>query len=385
MGSSFQYLHIRQMGLVLIILLISTIALSAPKPRDTSAPGEISDCTRIVEPGTYDVTQDLPASGGLLVSGDCISVETDNVTIILNDHVITGGSIGAAITDGGLSLSNIAIRSGTVTGFEYGLALSNSSDVVIENVRALSNSQDGISIGVRGVLRFNIASMNNQGLVLTCPGNLIGNAAWDNTLNDLFQSEADLCGAQESLNSIGSSAGVSCPAGLTDCSGSCKDLTIDEGNCGECDSACGVGYLCVSGSCELSCQEGLTACSGICTNTLSDPANCGECNSACAAGYLCVAGSCELNCQSGLANCSGTCTDILSDLVNCGGCDNACEEGPHSYPICQDGDCGLICAENYGDCTVDPGCETSLTTTDNCGACGVACGSGQICFDGQCE
>ena len=255
---------------------------------------------------------------------------------------------------------------------------------MIEDVRALSNSKNGISVGVRGVLRFNIASMNDQGLVLTCPSNLIGNAAWDNTSNNLFQIDYYLCGAQDSLNSIGSSGGVSCPAGLTDCSGSCKDLTTDEGNCGECDSACSAGYLCVDSNCVLSCQAGLTACSGTCTNTLSDPANCGECNSACAAGYLCVAGNCELNCQAGLTNCSGICTNTLSDLANCGTCGNACEEGPNSYPICQDGDCALICAANYGDCTPDPGCETSLTTTTNCGACGVVCGSGQTCVNGYC-
>ena len=124
MELSFQYRNMCHRALVLIMLFISTAALSAPKPKDTSGSGEITDCTILVEPGIYSVTQDLPASGGLLSGGDCILVEAANVTINLNNHTITGGGSGAAVTDGGVALENITIRSGTVTGFENGVALS---------------------------------------------------------------------------------------------------------------------------------------------------------------------------------------------------------------------------------------------------------------------
>jgi hypothetical protein len=53
-------------------------------------------------------------------------------------------------------------------------------------------------------------------------------------------------------NGGGSDAGVDatvCPAGLTDCSGVCSDLSSDSDNCGECGARCATGQTCGNGVC----------------------------------------------------------------------------------------------------------------------------------------
>jgi hypothetical protein len=93
----------------------------------------------------------------------------------------------------------------------------------------------------------------------------------------------------------GTCAPPSCPSGLTDCSGSCRDLTNDRANCGTCGNACG-SLVCAAGVCSVSCGPGLTTCgsgaASFCADTLGDPANCGGCGVACAAADLCVRGGC---------------------------------------------------------------------------------------------
>jgi hypothetical protein len=46
------------------------------------------------------------------------------------------------------------------------------------------------------------------------------------------------------------------------------------------------------------------------------------------------------------------------------------------------------CAAGWADCnTTAPdanGCETNLSTTANCGACGRACPAGSVCSSGSC-
>ena len=49
-----------------------------------------------------------------------------------------------------------------------------------------------------------------------------------------------------------------CPAGQTDCSGTCADLQTDAANCGACGTACGAGQPCAGGVCH--CQYGTGTC-----------------------------------------------------------------------------------------------------------------------------
>ncbi|OJY18329.1 MAG: hypothetical protein BGO98_31765 [Myxococcales bacterium 68-20] len=100
-------------------------------------------------------------------------------------------------------------------------------------------------------------------------------------------------------------------------------------------------------------------------------------------------------CPAPYATCldkSGLCTtNLQTDLNNCGACGKKCafpdEEivRPGSFS-CTNGECFLQCPALMGDCNglLEDGCEAFLLTPANCGACGIACKEGEICWKGAC-
>ena len=90
-------------------------------------------------------------------------------------------------------------------------------------------------------------------------------------------------------------------------------------------------------------------------------------------------------------------TQLLSDRLNCGACGAKCadlrdEVGQPRAPLhyvleCLQGKCVSVCASPiWKDCNgiAEDGCETSLETPSNCGACGNACAPGVACIAGKC-
>ena len=72
-------------------------------------------------------------------------------------------------------------------------------------------------------------------------------------------------------------------------------------------------------------------------------------------------------------------------------CDGTTDEEPTecSFPNavvgCVAGACEMTgCVDGFGDCSAEAGCETALSTSTNCGACGTTCGWGEACFDAAC-
>jgi hypothetical protein len=97
------------------------------------------------------------------------------------------------------------------------------------------------------------------------------------------------------------------------------------------------------------------------------------------------------DCASGEGCCSGLCTDTDTDFLNCGLCTSICNVHV-GVPACIDGVCvGVECAvgptgaTSEYDCDWRPsGCETQRSESD-CGGCGIACGSGEVCDEeGSC-
>jgi len=87
------------------------------------------------------------------------------------------------------------------------------------------------------------------------------------------------------------------------------------------------------------------------------------------------------SCPTGQDLCPGGCVNLQASHDNCGACGNACA----TNELCRVADCVLDCptSPEYDDCggTV---CASLLTDTDNCGACGNVCGSGETCSCGTC-
>ncbi|MBI5517247.1 MAG: hypothetical protein HY909_25940, partial [Deltaproteobacteria bacterium] len=97
-------------------------------------------------------------------------------------------------------------------------------------------------------------------------------------------------------------------------------------------------------------------------------------------------------CPAGQTDCmptapAPTCVNTLTDPRNCGMCGMACLSGQ----LCMGGRCmstRMTCPAGRTDCTPTapaPTCVNTLTDPRNCGMCGMACLSGQTCGGGTCQ
>ena len=220
-----------------------------------------------------------------------------------------------------------------------------------------------------------------------------------------------------------------CPAGETNCGGSCKALVNDDTNCGACGTACDITkpappnayYGCDTGTCgHLKCEPGYP---GIqqwedCDKDLQKPNsdgcevdiysldnnNCGACGNKCPSGEQCFmdyfSNTPRCQCPPGQTYCLFECVDVSNDPNNCGTCGTAClgaqtvinqqPTGVNSKIACNSGTCATSCNTGFADCNNDlisDGCEVDTRSDPkNCGGCGIECDgvAGQPCINGKC-
>ncbi|MBL9038351.1 MAG: hypothetical protein JNG84_07555 [Archangium sp.] len=97
------------------------------------------------------------------------------------------------------------------------------------------------------------------------------------------------------------------------------------------------------------------------------------------AGLAAVSTGCpttDIVCKPGTSRCGNGCVDAVRDRRNCGACGVACATGQ----VCEAGAC--VCQEASTSCNGT--CVVVAYDTANCGACGAACAAGQVCEAGQC-
>jgi hypothetical protein len=82
-------------------------------------------------------------------------------------------------------------------------------------------------------------------------------------------------------------------------------------------------------------------------------------------------------CGEGLTRCNLTCEDTTSDSENCGACGVACGQAQ----VCVEGACQ--CREGSTQCGSQ--CAVLSSDAQNCGACGTACGPTEVCEAGACK
>lgn len=197
--------------------------------------------------------------------------------------------------------------------------------------------------------------------------------------------------------SCGAAGTPPCTAGgcisTTNCSGVCRDLLTDPGNCGSCGSTCSTranaAPSCDAGVCRLVCAAGFGNCdgndaNGCETNLRSSNTACGGCAIRCQGGQTCQSGSCE--CVAGMRLCGGACTCLSSDSLNCGRCGSRCGFGL----VCINGRCD--CSPGTTSCVIACGgasclqeCADLRSDSTNCGSCGGRCSTGQYCVNGACR
>ncbi len=212
--------------------------------------------------------------------------------------------------------------------------------------------------------------------------------------------------------SNGACAIAQCATGFADCDGNpangCEvNLGTSVANCGACGAACSNNNgvpSCSAGKCAIACSAGFADCNhsasdGCEVNTTSNVNNCATCGNVCPANGgtpACVNGACGVSsCSAGKADCDGNpangCeVNINTDPLNCGGCGLACYVA-NGTAGCVAGKCTVAaCNAGAADCDGNPanGCEASLKTNTNCGACGVACALANAttsCATGTCQ
>lgn len=138
------------------------------------------------------------------------------------------------------------------------------------------------------------------------------------------------------------------------------------------------------------------------SSTATDPDNCGgravSCSISGVATRACVDGSCSASvCVADFADCDGNkqsngCETYISTTWNCGGCGLACSTNHVTSTACVGRSCSAgLCAGGWADCNGNKqtdGCETSITTVSNCGGCGVVCSANHVtpaCSGGSCN
>ncbi|MDP3276997.1 MAG: hypothetical protein Q8Q09_17530 [Deltaproteobacteria bacterium] len=184
-----------------------------------------------------------------------------------------------------------------------------------------------------------------------------------------------------------------CPAGTTRCASRCVSLMDDVAHCGACNDACVLPNAlsqCIGGRCVLSrCVSGFGDCNTLpqdgCESALDSTLDCGRCFNRCPpSAPLCEASTsrCLSGCAAGLSRCSAQCASLATSLSHCGACDNACLT-PHATPRCVAGACVIArCDPGWADCDGSSanGCEASLNSVRDCGACGMTCaGATPVC------
>ena len=163
---------------------------------DAQAPAPITACGTINEPGSYMVATNLTAAG------DCLVVTADFVTIDLAGFVITGNGTGSGIRGGPRST---AVRNGTIVGFAIGV---NMGEGIVEGVRALANTREGIRTAV-AIVRGNFAERNG-GLGILAAGIVSGNEVFANGGQGIFAGGASTVSGN---NAVANGAGISAGAG----------------------------------------------------------------------------------------------------------------------------------------------------------------------------
>lgn len=143
------------------------------------------------------------------------------------------------------------------------------------------------------------------------------------------------------------------------------------------------------------CTTGSKACGDVCVS-LEDPffgcgaPTCTRCEVANATA-ACVLGACGVGaCIAGFADCNALpvdgCETSLQTVNDCGACALKCPVVENVDMACVSGVCTGTCTAGFGDCNGDPadGCEKNLLKDKrNCGACGSRCVFGR-CEQGVC-
>jgi hypothetical protein len=160
------------------MILVPAGGAQAQNAREEEGPMEIEKCQTISQPGSYRLVKNLTFSGP--VGGSCLSITIGNVTIDLAGFTISGpfgfgpspGSAGIAAGDNN---NGIAVRNGSISGFNAGVDLRGNGSIV-EGLRILNSFSVGIA--AVGIVKGNTVladGVDGVGTGISATGIITGN------------------------------------------------------------------------------------------------------------------------------------------------------------------------------------------------------------------
>ncbi len=124
---------------------IATLALVLGIASASRAATVLTSCGTISAPGDYVLEDDLTAAG------NCFSIDADNVTLDFQGHTLTGNGTGYAVQDLASGNDGVIITNGSITGFEWGIQLYESTLITIDRM-GIANVTSGIGTGEATVI-----------------------------------------------------------------------------------------------------------------------------------------------------------------------------------------------------------------------------------------
>ena len=165
----------------------------------------------------------------------------------------------------------------------------------------------------------------------------------------------------------------------------CQELLNDDKNCGYCGNKCPEHTHCGEylGTMNCICDDGYVFYNNTCVYVKDDINNCGDYDHKCLDGEICENGECK-SCTASQSICLNKCLEQYDALS---------EDSPllslaeRHIQVCTMNE--MICDDGFANCNSDginliDGCETDITTNENCGACGNICGETASCINGTC-
>ena len=159
---------------ILTVALLGSLLCSGAL---AAGPKKISKCKTITESGSYIVSKNLEATAK--TDGHCIVIDADFVTLDLSGYTLGGNGTGIGVWDNDATHQGIVVRNGMITGFDYGIELSDVTNCTVERVTAIDNGARAIEVGDRSIVTGNIVAEANYGIRTGEGYTVNGNTALD--------------------------------------------------------------------------------------------------------------------------------------------------------------------------------------------------------------
>lgn len=228
----------REMRLVRVVIIGTALVWAVTGGKlghagDGIKPVDHCQTIEVGDRSTFVVVKNLFSTGG-----DCLIINSSDVTLDLSGFTISGAGTGKGITSSA-SVHNVTVRNGTVRAFAVGVSLGGHGNVV-EEVRIADNTDTGLFLGAGGraqnlviqgnfhigallstacsfttsMVRANGNSVESSGLAAGPGSTITGNTIWANIGTGLSASSGSTIIGNTVLDTTGVGMSVTCPANV---------------------------------------------------------------------------------------------------------------------------------------------------------------------------